>query len=278
MRNSMVIINNIHKTTESFFLNLEKSEGEVVFFYLGRFLRISLYGIDFAVFTLILYLLSFLPRGWLAGIYPRLFWFWCRLFVRALEVDLCLHQNNARALPRHYILIANHPSAFEDIGIPALFPVYSLAKIEVRDWWIVGRISAAAGNLYVNRENRDSRRAAYRQIIDELERGKNIALYPEGGCKGRRIFESFRYGAFDISLKTGIPIVPVFIHYEAQEDFEWRPNEYLVQKIWHILTTKNSRANYHVFDALDPSVFDNKDLYADHVRGLYLKWQEKYLE
>ena len=249
-----------------------------MFFYLGRLIKFIIYGVDLAVFTFVLYLLSFLPRLWLRGIYPRLFWFWCRLFVNALGVELHLYQNNARPLPRRYILIANHPSAFEDIGIPALFPVFSLAKIEVRDWWVVGRISAAAGNLYVHRESRDSRRAAYCQIVEELEKGKNIALYPEGGCKGRRIFETFRYGAFDISLSTGIPIVPVFIHYEAQEDFEWRHNEYLVQKIWHILTTRNPRANYHVFDALESSDFDTKEQYADYVRRLYVKWQQKYLE
>jgi 1-acyl-sn-glycerol-3-phosphate acyltransferase len=227
---------------------------------------------------MILYLLSFLPRGWTTGFYPNLYWFWCRLFVYALGVDLRLYQNNARPLPKRYILIANHPSAFEDVGIPALFPVYSLAKIEVRDWWIVGRLSSALGNLYVNRENRDSRREAYQKIIYELQRGKNIALYPEGGCKGRRIFESFHYGAFDISLKTGIPILPVFIHYEAQEDFEWRPNVYLVKKLWEILSSKNKCANYYVFDALNPADFESKQQYTEHVHDLYLKWQAKYLE
>lgn len=249
-----------------------------MFYYLGRTLKILLYGIDLIVYTIILYLLSFLPRGWIAGFYPNLYWFWCRLFVYALGVDLRLYQNNARPLPKRYILIANHPSAFEDIGIPALFPVYSLAKIEVRDWWIVGRLSSALGNLYVYRENRDSRREAYQKIIDELQRGKNIALYPEGGCKGRRIFESFRYGAFDISLKTGMPILPVFIHYEAQEDFEWRPDVYLVKKLWEILSSKNKCANYYVFDALNPADFESKEQYTEHVHDLYLKWQAKYLE
>lgn len=249
-----------------------------MFYFVGRILRVVFFSLDLALFTLILYLLSFLPKNWLALFYPQMFWSWCRVFVRALGVELRLHQKNAKPLPKHYILIANHPSAFEDIGIPALFPVYSLAKIEVKDWWIAGRISVAAGNLYVHRESRASRERAYQQIIDELSGGKNIALYPEGGCKGRRVFETFRYGAFDISLKTGIPILPVFLHYEAQEDFEWRPGELLVQKIWHILSTKNKRANYYAFDAIDPAAFNNKEQYTDHVHGLYLKWQSKYLE
>lgn len=249
-----------------------------MFYYLGRWLRALFYGVDFLLFTAILYALSFLPKRHLESFYPRLFWSWCRFFVRALGVDLRLHQHNTGPLPPHYLLIANHPSAFEDIGIPALFPVYSLAKEEVRDWWIVGRIAVAAGTLFVKREERESRRAAFEQITAELGQGKNIALYPEGGCKGRRVFETFRYGVFEISLQTGIPIVPVFLHYEAQEDFEWKPHETLLHKVWHFLATRNPRANYHVHDALYPDRFESKEDYMQHAHALYLKWQARYLD
>ncbi|UCC55878.1 MAG: 1-acyl-sn-glycerol-3-phosphate acyltransferase [Gammaproteobacteria bacterium] len=233
--------------------------------------------LELTVFTLVLYTLSWLP-GALVPFYYTLFRFWCRTFVRALGVDLKLHQKNTRPLPSQYILIANHPSAFEDIGIPALFPVHSLAKIEVRDWWLVGRISMAAGSLYVHRESPESRNAAGVQIEEELQKGKNIALYPEGGCKGRRIFESFRYGAFEISLQTGIPILPVFLHYESQDDFEWREPQTLLHKIWHMLTTQNKRANYYVYDAFDPEQFADKAAYAEYAHNKYLEWQARYLD
>jgi len=202
----------------------------------------------------------------------------CRTFVRALDGDLKLHQKNLKPGPEQYILIANHPSAFEDVGIPALFEVYSLAKYEVKKWWIVGRMSEAAGTLYVKRESKDSRHQAAEQIKRELDKGKNIALYPEGGCKGKRIFESFRYGAFDVSLKTGVPVLPVFLHYEAQDDFEWRSPHTLIDKLFHFLNTKNNTVNYYVFDAIDPAQFKNKEEYTDYVWNLYNNWQKKYLE
>lgn len=234
--------------------------------------------VELALFTLLLYLLSYLPRRLLRLFYFRLFRTWARAFVRALGVDLRLHQKNLRPVPRQYILIANHPSAFEDIGIPALFPVISLAKIEVADWWLVGRISTASGSLYVHRESRESRNAAAEAIERELRSGSNIALYPEGGCKGRRIFENFRYGAFDISLRTGIPILPVFLHYESQDDFEWRAPQTLLHKIWHMLTTQNNRANYYLYDALDPAEFSDREAYAAHAHAKYLEWQARYLD
>jgi 1-acyl-sn-glycerol-3-phosphate acyltransferase len=234
--------------------------------------------LELTVFTLVMYLLSYLPRVLLRQFYFTLFRVWSRSFVRALGIDLRVHQKNTRTLPEQYILIANHPSAFEDIGIPAVFPVHSLAKVEVKDWWLVGRISVASGSLFVHRESKESRNAAAEEIDRELRAGKNIALYPEGGCKGRRIFESFRYGAFDISLRTGVPILPVFLHYESQDDFEWRDPQTLLHKIWHMSTTRNNRVNFYIYDAFDPTQFADKDSYTAYAHSKYLEWQARYLE
>ena len=249
-----------------------------MFYYTVRVIKLGTMWADFLILTLLLYALSWLPPKLHGYWYFRLFRVWCKSFVRALDVNLKLHQKNLHDIPRNYILIANHPSAFEDIGIPALFEVHSLAKIEVRNWWVVGRISSAAGNPYVEREYRDSRNQAAETIRREVQNGKNIALYPEGGCKGKRIFESFRYGAFDVSMKTGVPILPVFLHYEAQDDFEWRDPHTLLDKIYHFLNTENSTANYYVFDAIDPAQFKSKEEFTEYTWQLYKNWQKKYME
>ena len=249
-----------------------------MFYYIFHWLKVIALCLDFLIITILLFLLSFLPKSVLSSFYHKLFRIWCKSYVRALGVDLKLIQNNKLPLPERYILIANHPSAFEDVGVPALFEVYSLAKIEVSGWPILGRISDAAGTLYVKRESKESRNAAAMEIRKALESGKNIAMYPEGGCLGKRIFETFRFGAFDISMQTNIPILPVFIHYESQEDFEWRSPHTLLDKMWHFLTTKNNRANYYVFDALNPADFSTKEEFMEFTHNLYLKWQAKYLD
>lgn len=233
---------------------------------------------ELVLLTTFLYLLSYLPRRWLSPWYFVIFRFWCRLFVNALGLNLKLHQKNTQLLPQQYILIANHPSAVEDIGIPTLFSVHSLAKEEVRNWWWAGRINVAAGTLFVQRESAEARHAAVEQIEATLKKGHNVALYPEGGCKGRRIFSSFRYGAFDISMRTGIPILPVFLHYESQDDFEWRNPQTLPQKLWHFMTSQNSCVNYYVYDALYPKDFASKEDFNQQVYNLYLKWQARYLD
>jgi 1-acyl-sn-glycerol-3-phosphate acyltransferase len=232
---------------------------------------------DFILFTTLVYLLSWLP--W-PGTHPvaRIFPAWCRTFVRALDVDLRLHQKNRKRLPARYILIANHPSAFEDIGIPALFNVVCLAKLQVQDWFIVGQISKAAGTLYVDRDDPDSRRRAIDAMVEAIEAGRNIAVYPEGGCKGRRLYHEFQSGAFEVSIRTGVPILPLFLHYEAQDDFEWQDPYTLPDKIRHMLRTVNNRANYYVFDPLDPKNYADKHAMKAAAYALYVKWNAQYLE
>ena len=246
--------------------------------FIGRTLWLFWCWVELSVFTLFLYALAWLPRALLKHFYPQLFYTWCRVFVRALGVNLKLQQKNLLPIPERYILVANHPSAFEDIGIPALFDVHPLAKMGVRKWFLLGKISAAAGTLFVKRDSKESRRAVVDEIIKDIQQGHNIAIFPEGGCKGRRIFETFQYGAFDISIRTGIPVLPVFLHYEAQDTFEWRDPQTLVQKFWHFMTSQNNRANYYVYDAISPEGFADKKEFSEHVHMKFLQWQERYLD
>ena len=234
--------------------------------------------LDLAIFTLIMLLLALLPRKVLPHFYPKLFHNWCRCFVSALGVSIRLHQHHQAPLPKHYILIANHPSALEDVGIPSLFPVRSLAKIEVKDWFLVGKIAAAAGTLFVHRENKASRQAAQAELIAAVQAGDNIALYPEGGCKGRRIADRFLFGAFAVSMATNTPIVPVFLHHEAQEVFEWTNQENLLQKLWTILTSPNPVVHYHVFDPMYPLDFPSKETFCTATHQQYLTWQRRFLD
>ncbi|MDE3032778.1 MAG: 1-acyl-sn-glycerol-3-phosphate acyltransferase [Acidobacteriota bacterium] len=245
--------------------------------WIARTVRLIVGWVDLALFTLFLLGLALLPEFLTRRLFPRLFRAWCRTFVRALRVELRLFQQHERPLPSQYILVSNHPSAFEDIGIPALFPVRSLAKEEVRDWWFVGRIAQAAGTLFVKRESPDSRQAAQQALIDAVKAGACIALYPEGGCKGRRIAPRFFGGAFVASKATGVPLLPVFLHYEAQESFEWA-DQHLLMKLWQIMTSPNPRANFYVFDPIDPGGFDSVDSLRDFVHNQYLGYQKRFLE
>lgn len=244
--------------------------------WLGRVVRGLAGWLDLVVMTAALWLAAWLPRSWTAPWFRRVFRVWCRCFVRALDVELRLHEHQRGALPSRYLLIANHPSAFEDVGMPALFPVDALAKSEVREWWLAGRIAERAGTLFVERASKRSRRRAADQVVAALARGRSVVLYPEGGCQGRRLASRFHYGAFEIARRAGVPVVPVFIHYEAQAAFEWA-GQSLPRKIVEIARAPNRRANYHVFEPFDPADYADAVAFHDAVYAQYQRWQERFL-
>ena len=229
------------------------------------------------VLSLILYLLSHLPRIFSGRYYHYLSRVWCRIFVKALDVDLMLINKNTQPLPEQYILISNHPSVLEDFAIPALFDVYPLAKAGVRDWFILGRISDYAGTVFVERENSSSRKSAMQSLVEITKTGKNLVIFPEGGCKGRGIYKNFKTGAFDISLQSGIPILPVFLQYIDQDTFEWA-GQTLIQKLWQIFKSNNNQVNYYVHDAIKSDGFSDKNSFAKHTHSQYLDWQKDYLD
>jgi len=224
--------------------------------------------------TLLLHLLARLRLP--TSLFRPLFRLWCRIWVLALGVRLRLRRHHQAPLPERFILVANHPSAFEDIGIPALFNVDSLAKEEVRDWFLVGKISEAAGTLYVQRESRTSRKQASASLQERLMAGRNVAVYPEGGVKGMRV-HPFRYGVFDLSLRTGVPILPVFIQYSPEARFYWH-HEPLPGKIWQIMQAPEAEASFHLYDAIETSGFSSVETYCDAVYHRYLDWQAQLLD
>ena len=69
-----------------------------------RWLKRLLGLVDLAAITVVMYPLSLLP--W-RGRHPVMWLFhaWCRAFVRALDVDLRLHEKNLRPLPQVFLVL-----------------------------------------------------------------------------------------------------------------------------------------------------------------------------
>ena len=127
---------------------------------------------------------------------------------------------NEQALPEHYVLVSNHPSFCEDFAIPAFFDIYPLAKAGVRDWIILGRISDYAGTIFVKRDSQDSRHAAMQSLVDGALSGKNMVIFPEGGCKGKRIYEEdFTPVRLMLHCRQIFLYYLLFLHYVDQDTF-----------------------------------------------------------
>lgn len=245
-----------------------------VFYHLFRLLRFACFTIDFMLVSLFTFACACLPLCINRRFMPKLFQIWSGAFLRFTGIECHIHQRYNPPLPKRYVLISNHPSGADILILNALFQVHPLAKDTIRAWWIIGRIAASAGAVFVKRDSRDSRNAAKQQLIDSAMQGYNLLIYPEGGCFGRHL-RPFKYGAFDIALAAGIPILPVYFQYEAENDFEW--GEYgMIHHVYNLCRVCNKHAHCYIFDPVFPDAFGTPEAFSDYVHKLYEQWEAKY--
>ena len=245
-----------------------------MFYLVFKFICFVFTLLDLILITIVALFCAYLPSFINKYFMNRLLRGWCWCFIHLIGRKPHIHQKYTRPLPKQYILIANHPSGYDLLMLNAIFPVYPLAQQGVAKWFIIGKIVKASGAVFVERSHKKSRSNAKKACVEQLGLGKNVLVYPEGGCFGKHL-RDFKYGAFDISISTGIPILPVYLLYEAENAFEW--GDYgLLHHIFNLLTATNKNAHCYIFDPIYPEPFNTPESYAKYVHNKYEKWEHKY--
>ncbi|MGE5356498.1 MAG: lysophospholipid acyltransferase family protein [Deltaproteobacteria bacterium] len=98
---------------------------------------------------------------------------------------------------------------------------FILSKAEVEDIPVLGFIANYTGIFYLERKSKDSREAARKAIVEILQSGNNVILYPEGTTNTGKTTMSFRLGAFEEAAKNGFRVVPVALEYKDKFDL-WK--------------------------------------------------------
>ena len=133
------------------------------------------------------------------------------------------------------ILVANHQSI---VDIPMLLsafprPVRFLAKRELGEIPLFGKAMAAAGNLFIDRDDPRDAVRMLRDVGAQLRDGRLVVVFPEGTRSGDGSIGEFRPGAFYLAQKSGAPVVPVYLDggYRAipKGGIRVRPAELLVR-------------------------------------------------
>ncbi|MBN4081774.1 1-acyl-sn-glycerol-3-phosphate acyltransferase [bacterium AH-315-C07] len=236
-----------------------------------RFIRYFINGVSLAISSVIFFIIGTLGFFLNQEFKTSIFRSWARIFFRFLGTNEHIH-GNTDALPERYILISNHPSGVELVWLTWRFKVVPLAKQEILKWFLIGGIAKAAGAVFVKREDNASRTYALKSCEEAIAAGKNILVFPEGGCKGKDL-SPFLPGAFHLSKQTNVPILPVYVRYEDEEIYEWGDIG-VFQFIWQVLIyPRNRSAHLYVYDPISPDQFSTAGEFKEFMSDFYLKLQ-----
>lgn len=119
-------------------------------------------------------------------------------------------------IPKEPVIYASSHQDFNDIinSIYA-YPEHVLTLNASNISKILKMLLNINGVIYVDRENKDSRKKAKYEMSKAILKGKSVNLYPEAtwNCSPNKLHLPFYIGMIDIARITGAPVVPVVQEY-----------------------------------------------------------------
>lgn len=139
---------------------------------------------------------------------------WAAALLDALGIEL--EADLKHAVPRA-LLVANHVSWIDVYVINAVLPAAFVAKAEVRHWPLIGWLAAKNETVFLRRGSRGHARIVNREIADLLDKGRHVAVFPEGTTTDGTHLLNFHAALIQPALSAGHPVLPLAISY-------WEPD------------------------------------------------------
>lgn len=139
---------------------------------------------------------------------------WARACIRVMGVTV-----NVRNAAPHgpFLLVANHLSYVDVLVLASLLDCTFIAKSEVADWPVVGRLCRAVNTIFVDRNNRRDLLRLMESVESFLQRGLGVVLFPEGTSSGGELLP-FKSSALELAARQRIPVHYAGIRYEVEPE------------------------------------------------------------
>jgi 1-acyl-sn-glycerol-3-phosphate acyltransferase len=184
----------------------------------------------------LLIVLVVLPRASEAQRQVRVQW-WSVKLLGLLGVEL---QVQGQFRPGAKLIVANHISWLDIMAIHAVHPqARFVSKADVQHWPLLGRLVAAGGTLYIQREKRRDALRVVHQMAEAMTGGDTVAVFPEGTTADGRALLPFHANLLQAAIATDVPVQPVALRYSDASHAispaaEFLGDTTLAQSLWRL--------------------------------------------
>jgi len=170
-----------------------------------------------------------------------------------------------------FFLVTNHLSYTDIAAIRSVVQGVFVAKIEVKSWFLAGRICRDMGTIFIDRSNRRDIPRAGEQIIERLDQGEGVVVFPEGtSTKGEEVLP-FNSSFLEFAARGGVLVSYASITYRtppgeppASMTACWWEDIGFFAHLWRLLKVREYTAIIIFGD--EPIVNPNRKVLASELR------------
>ncbi len=114
------------------------------------------------------------------------------------------------------LIAANHISWLD---IPVLHSACAMGfvgKAEIESWPVFRSIARVGGTIFHQRGSHDSAAGVSALMVERLQQGRAVAIFPEGGIQPGAPIRVFHARMFRAAVDVGCPVQPVMIRYSRE--------------------------------------------------------------
>lgn len=196
---------------------------------------------------------------WVAGA-------WSRILLRIFGLRT---RRFGTPLPGAVLFVANHISWIDIIVLHSQCWMGFVAKAEIERWPLIGGVVTRAGTIYHHRGSNDSLHGVMLQMLQRLQAGLPVAVFPEGRTHSGEAVGVFHARIFQPAVLADVPAQPVALRFghkgDAQTVMAFGARESFVGNLLRVLGEPARPVEVHFLEPVPPSE-DGRRKMADACR------------
>jgi len=158
-------------------------------------------------------------------------------------------------LPGAVLFVANHVSWIDITLLHSQRWMGFVAKAEIANWPLIGWMASRGGTIYHHRGSNDSLHGVMHQMVERLQAGLPVGVFPEGGTTDGQTVRTFHARIFQPAVAAGVPVQPVALRYgsagSAQMQVAFAEGESFMGNFLRLLGDPSRIAEVHFLAVID---------------------------
>ncbi len=153
------------------------------------------------------------------------------------------------------LMVANHVSWIDIELVHSQCAVGFVAKSEISRWPLIGWLARRGGTIYHQRGSNESLHGVMHQMMERLQAGLPVGVFPEGGTTDGQTVRTFHARIFQPAVAARVPVQPVALRYgsagSAQMQVAFARGESFMGNFLRLLGDPSRIAEVHFLAVID---------------------------